>query len=852
VTTRIFISILLFSLAACTPQPPTQTSHPDRIPTSTFTKVPAPAGEIVFTADRLIIQAGECTVLHWQVPQGFGVAIDEESVPKVGEREVCPEQSHVYQLSVDMGDRIETRQVEISLDSSVQLQEFANPPAVTPGIPAYQADTWVSTGGPPGGLGYDIRMDPRNPDVLYVTDAWAGAFKSTDGGRNWFPINNGINTRTGPSGDAVPVFSLTLDPNNPDTLWAGTQFSSGIFRSDDGGQNWRQMNTGRNGVLEKSISVRGISIEPGNSDVVYFAGEISSWEWNGTPLPGLGLDMTKGVVYKTIDGGRNWERIWYGDNLTRYIWINPEDHNLIYVSTGIFDREAANSNPETLDPGGVGILRSRDGGNSWEILADSNGFRSDELYFGSLFMHPDNPDILIAASGNDPYMTALGHPIGAIYLTEDGGDNWQRVLALPNASTVEICTSDPSVMYAGSINGIYRSRDGGHNWVETTGGLWGSQDVLAGFPIDMQCDLRDPNRIFINNYIGGNFLSEDGGVTWQVASKGYTGALLRQIAVARTNPLSVYTANRMGVFVSRDSGDTWNGTAHGPARVPEAIAVAVSPFNADYILGVLADGGPEPKLSQDGGMTWRNISTGFWQTGMFNQSIITRFIFSDHDPNLVLATAGVRDCYLVRETCESGGMGIIRSTDRGNTWAQTSLKDKQVLDVDIVNEALAYAAVYPADLYRSTDGGVNWESISQNISDMIPGTFIDINFPKPIIISIGAFSSDPNMLYAGFERGGLMTSQDGGLTWVHDSAGMPPETTIMDIEPDGVHPGVIYLASSSSGIYYTENGKGPWTTLNKGLLTRTAMDLALTADGSVLYLATNGGGVFRLGPTESQ
>ncbi|MCK5793417.1 MAG: hypothetical protein KAH12_01840, partial [Anaerolineales bacterium] len=64
---------------------------------------------------------------------------------------------------------------------------------------------WVYTGGPSGGLGYDIRMDPRDKEIMYVTDAFAGAFKSTDGGKNWTPINSGITARVGPSGDGIPV-----------------------------------------------------------------------------------------------------------------------------------------------------------------------------------------------------------------------------------------------------------------------------------------------------------------------------------------------------------------------------------------------------------------------------------------------------------------------------------------------------------------------------------------------------------------------------------------------------------------------------------------------------------------------
>lgn len=337
--------------------------------------------------------------------QGLGTLSFEETNPltsgglafeTLGEMTV-----EIDQVSLIPFETAETQSTEITTEVVTSV----------PGAPAYQNLPWVHTGGPIGGLGYDIRKDPRNPDVMYVTDAWAGAFKSLDGGKNWFPINNGITARVGPSNDGIPVFSLTIDPNNPDTLWAGTQFGGGVFRSDDAGGTWRSMS---NGIQERTFTIRGFTVEPGNSNVVYLGGEIPSHEWNGEPLPGLGLDMTKGAVYKTTDGGQNWTRIWYGDNLTRYIWIHPEDHNLLYVSTGIFDREAANSNPDTIEPGGVGILRSLDGGATWEVLGVNNGIRTDELYFGSLAMHPENPEILIGAAGNDPYMWALGYPIGAI------------------------------------------------------------------------------------------------------------------------------------------------------------------------------------------------------------------------------------------------------------------------------------------------------------------------------------------------------------------------------------------------------------------------------------------------------
>ena len=63
---------------------------------------------------------------------------------------------------------------------------------------------------------------------MYVTDAWAGVHVSTNGGQTWFPSNEDITTRAGESGDAIPVFCLTIDPHNYDTLWVGTQNVRGI------------------------------------------------------------------------------------------------------------------------------------------------------------------------------------------------------------------------------------------------------------------------------------------------------------------------------------------------------------------------------------------------------------------------------------------------------------------------------------------------------------------------------------------------------------------------------------------------------------------------------------------------
>ena len=217
---------------------------------------------------------------------------------------------------------------------------------VVAGAPAYEAPAWVNLGGPPGGLGYDIRMRPDNPDEMYVTDARAGVFKSVDGGLTWYATNG--NLVFGP--DAVaPIFCATIDPHNYDVVWIGTQITGHLYRSTDRGQSWETRDTG---ITHDGRSLRGITIDPNDANVVYVGLEVEAGMWQ-RERPEAEANMVGGEVYKSTDGGLNWVRIWQGPNVARYVWIDPRNSNRVYVSTGIFDRIPANSNHAAGDPGGV-------------------------------------------------------------------------------------------------------------------------------------------------------------------------------------------------------------------------------------------------------------------------------------------------------------------------------------------------------------------------------------------------------------------------------------------------------------------------------------------------------------------
>ncbi len=738
------------------------------------------------------------------------------------------------------------------------LQQPEPPAQPTPPpaqIPTGETGVWVRTGGPPGGLGYDIRYNFADPTIWYVTDAFSGVHISFDSGYSWQPSNTGIKAESGSTGDGIPVFCLTVDPHNPQIVWAGTQVTGHIYRSIDGGQTWEQRDNGVTIDYGGGLTFRGITVDPHSSDIVYAMGETSD------PIMGYAVwgAGTGGAIFRTTDAGEHWEVIWDGgipSSLARYMWIDPRDSNILYVSTGIFDRGAVGEgDPNTdADPfGGLGILKSMDGGETWRVLDDANGLGM--LYIGSLYMHPDHPDVLLAAAGHvtpgpaAERLSQAAHRPNGIYRTEDGGETWTQVVEPPQEragetfSAVELCPSDPNIGYAGSDLAIYHTADAGQTWTLVSGGAdgWGPPGVMAGWPIDMQCDPRDPNRVFANNYNGGNFLSEDGGRTWRNASQGYTGAQIRRAEVVPSQPNRVYVAGRSGGWRTDDGGASWQGLYHPPAPGLEWQSIAPDPLQPDH---VLANAGIEGEIyeSDDGGQSWDHrwslhVLEDQTPSEIGNQ-IISQFVFAPSQPATVYAGLISDHCSIWHElpACQTPGTGVIVSYDGGTTWQRAVdeyTRDLPVLDlaVDYTDPQVVYAAT-TLGVFRTGDGGNTWMPLT-----ILPETMI----ARAIAIAPG----NPQHILVGLESAGVYVSYDGGATW-QASFGMEPNGSLHDILFDPVNPQTVYASDITSGIYRSTDGGQTWQRLNNGLLNRAAMGLSITSDGQHIFLSIDGDGVYRL------
>jgi photosystem II stability/assembly factor-like uncharacterized protein len=708
-------------------------------------------------------------------------------------------------------------------------------------IPTAQLQ-WTKMGGPIGGLGYDVRMRQDNTDRMYVTDAWSGVNLSNDGGKTWTASNNGITSNGGPSGDAIPVFSLTISPQNPDVIWAGTQGIRGIFKSTDGGKTWQKKDTG---VIEnEGLSLRGFTVDPKNPDIVYAAGEISSAVWQGHQQNGtLGFDLVKGVIYKTTDGGEHWNAVWRGDNLARYIIVDPRDSNKLYASTGLFDRDAANESPTGGNLGGVGVLKSTDGGQTWRALNESNGLQN--LYVGSLIMNPANPEVLLAGTGvAGP--GGIGTKMGA-YLSTDGGESWQLVLPEPLSapiSSVEFAQSNPNVAYAGGPAAVFRSNDMGRTWQkQTPGNFWGAAGTRAGFPIDFQVDPRNADRIFANNYGGGNFLSEDGGRTWSVASQGYTGAYLHGIVVNPKDANNIFVIGRTGPFRSSDGGRTWQGLTKEPAVLGgEWYAVAMDPNNPNNV--VISDEHQGVIFrSTDSGNNWKEV---FRHPGVSVQVMEKRMgfksiVFAPSNSSVVYAGMELERNQIDQNLAalnNTPSFGVFKSADGGATWrdandGKSASQNVNMLAVSPDNADIVYAATLKSGILKTTDGGKSWQSMNQGLGG------IDVR-------SIAINPQDPKVLFAGLENGAVYASTDAGSSWMASGSGMDPQAAIRSIVFDPTDSRTVFAADIHSGVFRSDSGGKQWVRVNTGLRTRAVSSMSISSDGSLLFAATQGEGVFRM------
>ncbi|MFT4771581.1 MAG: photosystem II stability/assembly factor-like uncharacterized protein, partial [Cryomorphaceae bacterium] len=241
----------------------------------------------------------------------------------------------------------------------------------------------------------DIAIHPDDESTWYVAVGSGGVWKTENAGTTWSTIF-----------DDQSVFStgcITIDPNNPSTVWLGTGenvggrhvgYGDGIYRSADGGKKWNNMG------LKASEHISKIIVHPSNSNVVMVAVQGPLWSSGG-----------ERGFYKTTDGGESWTRTLGNDEWTGVtdIAIDPRNPDHLYAAT--WDRHRTIAAYMGGGPG-TGLHRSTDGGDTWEELKE--GLPGGNMGKIGLAISPQNPDVLYAA-------IELNQREGGVYQSTDKG-----------------------------------------------------------------------------------------------------------------------------------------------------------------------------------------------------------------------------------------------------------------------------------------------------------------------------------------------------------------------------------------------------------------------------------------------
>ena len=246
----------------------------------------------------------------------------------------------------------------------------------------------------------DIAIHPENDNVWYVAVGSGGVWKTKNSGTTWKPIFD--------DQASYSIGCITLDPNNPHTVWVGTGenvggrhvgIGDGVYVSHDDGKSWKHMG------LKNSEHLSKIIVHPENSNIIWVASQGPLWTKGG-----------ERGVYKSTDGGKTWKRTlgdseWVG---ATDLLIDPSNPDILYAATWQRQRTVA----AYLGGGpGSGLHKSLDGGESWTKL--SEGIPKSNLGKIGLAMSPFNSDVLYAA-------IELDRTKGGIYMSKNKGESWYK------------------------------------------------------------------------------------------------------------------------------------------------------------------------------------------------------------------------------------------------------------------------------------------------------------------------------------------------------------------------------------------------------------------------------------------
>ncbi|MCW8811388.1 MAG: T9SS type A sorting domain-containing protein [Ignavibacteriaceae bacterium] len=746
-----------------------------------------------------------------------------------------------------------------------------------------------------GGRVVDIEFNPSDPNIVYAGFSTGGVFKSTDMGNNWFPVFDSLAVLT--------VGDIAIDPQNPDVVYIGTGEANGghnnfpgggVFKSTNAGSTWNYLG------LEETTSIGRVLVDPTNSNIVYLAAVGSYFAPN-----------EERGVYKSTDGGASWNKSLFVSDSTGAIDIIMDPTSPDKMMATMWERVRRTNSSHLYGPSS-GIYKTTDGGNNWNLIPPSAGlpdpnsqnvgriglalslvnpdivyalytdgyniislFKSTDFgdswtdvdpdnelddgtggfswYFGQVRVHPTNPDQVcvldvafmrstnggatwpviygyggpnqlhvdhhaLAFNPADPSFILNGND-GGINISTDGGVNWSNPAHIPATQFYEIgLDASNSLAYYGGAqdNGTSRTLDGGiDNW----------QHIYGGDGFYVLVDFTNPNIIYAESQYGNLGKSTNGGNNFSLATTGISGSEPTNwdtpvIMDPNNNNILYYGTDYL--YRTTNSADNWTKISPkltdytSGSRLGTITSIAVAPTNSDVIY--VGSDDSHVWVSSDNGTTWNEISDGLpirW---------VSRIAVDPTNENIVYVTFnGLK--------WRDPQSHVFRSTDMGTTWSDISsnLPDAPV-------DAFAVDPVEPSRLYLGNDVGMyvsfnsgqSWWVLGEGLPvlpigdieihpatrELVAGTYgrsmykIDLNLipsniesSEPVVSGFNLEQNYPNPFNPSTKIKYTITQTSNVVIKVFDILGNDITTLVNEEKPAGNYEVDFKATDLASGIY---------------------------------------------------
>ncbi len=685
-----------------------------------------------------------------------------------------------------------------------------------------------------GGRIHGVEALPDDPATIYVATASGGIWKTVNKGTDWTPVF-----------DDQPVSTfgdIAIAPSNPEILYAGTgeqnnrqstSWGNGVYRSDDGGETWRHLG------LDETRHIGKVEVHPTNPDIAYVAalGNL----WRGSPERG---------VFKTTDGGRTWEKVLYVDEYTGAVdmVMDPSDPGTLYAATyqrlrrswgfngggpgsGIYKTTDGGDNWDELtdgipsgDKGRIGlaiartnpqvlnaiiqhaeeggVYRSEDGGRSWTQVSDQN---IRPMYYSHIYIDPTNE--------NRVYRLATYS-----FRSEDGGRTWTDISARltydvgvhSDHHDMWIDPNHPDHFYLVGDAGFYETWDRGSRYTR-----------INNFPIaqfyGIGVDMRDPYWIY-----GG--LQDNHSFMGPSATRHWAGIInddWRQIGFGDGMYWQVDPNSPRYAFGNAQNGSWTRVDAFtGDLMDIEPLEPEGEDFRYDWVSPSLLSrhdipptfyaGGNYLFISEDLGSSWRRTED------------LSRQIDRD-----TLELMGVK------------GADITLSRNDGTS----SFGEATTIGESPLDPAILWVGMDDGNLQVSRDAGESWTEVSGNVRGVPDGTYVSRITPS---------AAAPGVAYATFDahrdgdfRPYVFKTEDFGRSWMQITDGLQGAGSVNEIIEHPDDPDVLFLGTEHA-LYVSLDAGSHWHRFGANLPTTAYDDMLIHPRDKDLVVATHGRAIWIL------